>query len=270
MRAKTCFAAILWLAMLTTLAVLPAAAHLTGAVWTTAADGAKVNANLYDQKCPTVGDECTVPPLVPFLNGGPSFSSPSRWVPNGDYYFQVTDPAGKVLLSTDDIECRRFRVEEIEVDGVMRKVTTYPLAGNPAPHITCQDTGYTDYVMTTIALCPFDDTPNNGGVYKLWITNVNDYNLSDPHAKFGFIPSCSKTDNFKVKKQASIWGKKVDDEDGPVEGVHIILYSVQKVRGQTTLVQIAETCTDGNGEFSFSGLNAGSRRLDRLSRAEKR
>jgi len=264
MRTKTYVAALVGLATLLMLAALPAAAHLTGAVWTTAADGAKINANLYDQKCPpTEGDPCRVPPLVPFLNGGPSFSSPSRWVPNGDYYFQVTDPAGKVLLSTDSIECRRFRVEEIEVTpGVFRKVTTYPLASNPAPHITCEDKGYIEYVMTTIALCPFEDTPNNGGVYKLWITNVNDYNLSDPHAKFGFIPSCSKTDNFKVKKQASVWGKKVDDEGGPVEGVHIILYSVVKVKGQQTLVQIDETCTDGNGEFSFSNLSAGNYAVD--------
>jgi len=234
----------------------PASAHLQGAVWTTAADGAKVNANLYDQKCPPLADPCVTPPLVPFLSGGPNFASPTRWVPDGEYYFQVTDPSGKVLLSNDNIEARRF---EVATDGTGKKYVIYPLGGNPAPHIVCND-----FINgnLTIALCPFDDTPNNGGVYKLWITRVSDYNPSDPHARFGFIPAYCKTDNFKVKGLASVWGEKVDDVDDPVEGVCIILYEVKKVRGQETLVEIDRTCTDGDGEFSFTNLPTGKYAVD--------
>ncbi|MBE9565348.1 MAG: hypothetical protein IMF16_01185, partial [Proteobacteria bacterium] len=48
----------------------------------------------------------------------------------------------------------------------------------------------------------------------------------------------------------------------PIEGVHIILYEVKKVRGQETLVPIDETCTDGNGEFSFTELPKGKYAVD--------
>jgi hypothetical protein len=230
---------------------LPAAAHLTGAVWTTTATGAKVNANLYDQKCPPLINPCTTPPLVPFLSGGPNFASPTRWVPDGDYYFQVTDPPGKVLLSSDSIAERMFTVA---TDGAGKKYVIYG-----GSHITCTDSLSG---LVTIALCPFYDTPNNGGVYKLWITRVSDYNPADSGSRFGFIPSLTKTDNFKVKRLASVWGKKVDDQGNPLEGVHIILYSVQKIRGVQTLVRIADTCTDGNGEFSFTNLSVGKYAVD--------
>ena len=229
---------------------LPAAASLTGAVWTTTATGAKVNANLYDQKCPP-SPPCVTPPLVPFLSGGPNFASPTRWVPDGDYYFQVTDPPGKVLLSTDSVANRMFTVA---TDGAGKKYVIYG-----GSHITCTDSLNG---LVTIALCPFLDTPNNGGVYKLWITRVSAYNPADSGSRFGFIPSECKTDNFKVKKLASVWGRKVDDQGNPLEGVHIILYSVQKIRGVQTLVRIADTCTDGNGEFSFTNLSVGKYAVD--------
>jgi hypothetical protein len=237
----------------------PASARLTGAVWTTTAQGEKVNGNIYDQKCPPPPPPgvlpCDSPPLVPFLNGGPAFAHPGSWVPDGCYYFQVTDPAGKVLLSNDDIECRRFRVG---TDAQGKKYIEYPVPPEatcpppvttcPDPHETCTDinTG-----ITTIALCPFDNTPNPGGVYKLWITRVSAYNPLDPGSRFGFIPSESKTDNFKVWG-ASIWGRKVDEQGEPLEGVHIILYQVVKVKGKDTNVPVGEACTDANGEFSFS------------------
>jgi hypothetical protein len=223
----------------------PASARLTGAVWTTTATGDKVNGNIYDQKCPPSPDPCVSPPLVPFLNGGPAFAHPGSWVPDGLYYFQVTDPAGKVLLSSDDIVCRKFRVYT-NPDGT--KAIEYPLADNLCAHEICTDI---NSGVTTIALCPFDNTPNPGGVYKLWITRVSDYNPADPGSHFGFIHSLCKTDNFKVWG-ASIWGRKVDDQGDPLEGVHIILYRVVKVRGHGTYVPVDETCTDANGEFSFS------------------
>jgi len=56
----------------------------------------------------------------------------------------------------------------------------------------------------TVELFPYLRTPNPGGEYKVWMTPVSDYacgsNLSQECnvGFFGFIPSKSKTDNFKV------------------------------------------------------------------------
>ena len=41
-------------------------------------------------------------------------------------------------------------------------------------------------------------TPNPGGEYKVWMTKVSDYDTTMTKGSFGFIPSKSKTDNFKV------------------------------------------------------------------------
>lgn len=58
-------------------------------------------------------------------------------------------------------------------------------------------------------LIPFNDTPNKGGVYKVWVTLLANYqcnsNLSAVDCSagtHGFLPSLSKTDNFEVKVSA--------------------------------------------------------------------
>lgn len=45
---------------------------------------------------------------------------------------------------------------------------------------------------------PFNTTPNPGCVYKVWMTKVSDYDESAPGNVFGFVPSKSKTDNFRT------------------------------------------------------------------------
>jgi len=244
-----------WLVVMT-LAVISPALGLTGAVWTTTVDGRKVDANIYDQKCPPSPDYTTPPPLVPYLSGGPSFASPTRWVPDGDYYFQVTDPSGKVKLSTDGIADRLFTVWS-DPDGV--KHITYL-----GPHHTGAD-----YLSgnVTIALCPFLDTPNPGNEYKLWITRVGDWDSTHadswgPANSYGFIPRFCKTDNFKVRGLASVWGEKTDKAGNPLECLHVILYSVQRQKGDTVLVRINDTCTNAAGEFSFSELAPGKYAVD--------
>ena len=73
-------------------------------------------------------------------------------------------------------------------------------------------------------MCAFNDTPNNGGEDKAWVTPVGDF-VGDPNivdngysaAYFhGFIPAASKTDNFKVKSRPGvcITIKKFVDFDG--------------------------------------------------------
>ncbi|NUP13069.1 MAG: DUF4215 domain-containing protein [Polyangiaceae bacterium] len=156
-------------------------AALTGAIFTTLVDGSRVNANIYDAKEDV------------YLDGGPGDNAPSGAgaLPEGDYYFQVTDPSGKTLLSTDDIECRSFHVNE---DGIIDQV-------NPGPGGCEHNTGVDqDHGGVTIQLMPYDDTPNNGDEYKVWVTLVDDY---DPgHGKHGFRNRDSKTDNYKVRVEA--------------------------------------------------------------------
>ena len=56
---------------------------------------------------------------------------------------------------------------------------------------------------------PYKDTPNPGGVYKVWVTFQEDYGCSLNKVdcrigKHGFTPAHSKTDNFKVKNQVPV------------------------------------------------------------------
>ena len=148
---------------------------LRGAIFTTVADGSRVDANIYDAKTDV------------YLDGGPGMNAPpgAAALPAGDYYFQVTDPSGHTLLSTDDISCRRIHVN---ADGFIDVV--YAGLGG-CQHGTGIDQ---DYGALTVQLIPYDDTPNNGGEYKAWVTPVVAY-----VANGGFAEAASKTDNFKVR-----------------------------------------------------------------------
>lgn len=184
-------------AALTALA-LAAPAHaappLPGAIFTTLADGSQVNANIFSAKCNTYGV---------YLDGGPGPNAPqgAAGLPDGDYFFQVTDPSGKTLLSTDPQAFRRFTV----TGGIITSRVAPLAAGD-------HDTGLdVDHGAVTVELCPFLDTPNPGGEYKVWVTPVADFsgNLAlvdngyNPGYFHGFIPAASKTDNFKVRARKS-------------------------------------------------------------------
>lgn len=173
----------------------PAQAQLSGAIFTTTANGDRVNANIYPSKDAV------------YLDGGPPPGAPqtAAGLPDGTYVFQVTDPSGKTLLSTDIANCRQFTVANGIITGVVN------VGG--CQHATGVDI---DHNAVTVQLMPYLDTPNNGGEYKAWATPVANYldgcaalgvnnGLSvvdcgktggDVH---GFIPSHSKTDNFKVR-----------------------------------------------------------------------
>jgi hypothetical protein len=188
-------------------AALAANDSLSGAIFTTTADGTIVNANTqYESKCAV------------YLDGGPGSNAPSRaaGLPAGEYYFQVTDPSGKILLSTDKVSNRRFRVSP---DGV---IVAYTGVGGDA-HPIGADKDHASKGAITIRLanltCPTDfaTTPNDGGVYKVWVTPVGDgtptgggfvgnsdlvdngYSAGYYH---GFLPARSKTDTFKVRAVA--------------------------------------------------------------------
>jgi cysteine-rich repeat protein len=149
---------------------------LSGAVHTTDGSGGIVDGNIYGAKEDV------------YLDGGPRSNGPA--LDEGTYMFQVTDPSGKKLLSSDDIACRSFHVSSAGVvDAVL---------GDACAHATGVDVNG----GITIQLVPFADTPNHGGEYKLWVSTDSSFAHKD-----------SKTDNFKVKSH----GHHGDDEDNDDE-----------------------------------------------------
>ena len=191
------------LLVFTLLCVVPqlfvAHAAAPGAIFTTLVDGTIVNANTqYVSKCAV------------YLDGGPGPNAPSNaaGMPAGDYFFQVTDPSGKTLLSTDIVNNRRFHVSDA---GVIDAFT----GTGGAPHPIGVDRDHPELGAITIGLantCPdgFRDTPNQGGVYKVWVTPVANFtgnpmqvdNACGNGCYHGFNSSASKTDNFKVQASA--------------------------------------------------------------------
>jgi hypothetical protein len=166
------------IALLTTVLNTAAMAQVSGAIFTTNWDSTFVNGNVYDL------------PTEVFLNGGPRPNAPcsAAGLPDGYYYFQVTDPSGSELLSIDDIANRKVYVSGgLIVDHYV-----------PEPHAVGNGkcVGFNGSNIT-VQLFPFSPTQNPGGEYKVWMTNVEDYDPSK--GSFGFIPSKSKTDNFKVQ-----------------------------------------------------------------------
>lgn len=162
----------------------PTGGQLSGAIFTTDVTGAPVNLNHYAAK-PDV-----------YLNGGPGINAPASaaGLPADTYTFQVTNPNGRDLLSTDTLGCRQFTVDG---SGVIQSVTA---SGNCA-HSTGHDA---EDKGLTVQLYPFLDTTNPGGVYKVWVTPTSRLDCGK-WAKTGcFNPRYSKTDNFKVKADAIV------------------------------------------------------------------
>jgi len=185
---------------------------LSGAIFTTTVDGSIVNENVrYEYKEDV------------YLDGGPGPNAPvsAAALPEGDYYFQVTDPSGKDLLSTDHISCRRIHINEYGVIDHVYAGTNYVKEKGTWSEVACQhnegvDVDHSELGAITVQLFPYDDTPNRGGVYKAWVTPVDAYagptiacsgngpcNVNgesyEPGNFHGFIPAFSKTDNYKVK-----------------------------------------------------------------------
>lgn len=135
------------------------AANLTGAVFTTTGACTSVDSNLYPHKDSV------------YANGGPQNAN-AAGVPDGFYYAQVTSPDGQLLGTTVGSASEQpVHVSNGRFDQCYQLSAILIRASNGQP-------GY-------------DDTPNAGGEYKLWIS-----------ADRGFKESETKTDNFKVEVQA--------------------------------------------------------------------
>ncbi len=214
------FLSLLW--SLYIVASAAAAPPLSGAIFTTTFDGSIVNENVHYEAKEDV-----------YLDGGPGLHAPANaaGLPEGDYYFQVTDPSGQDLLSSDHISCRKIHVNEHGVIDFVYGGTNYNWSNKDKmwesfwfKHEEGIDMDHSELGAITVQLFPYDDTPNPGGVYKVWITPVADYDYAhaygdnvfddttdknapvngenyQPGNYHGFIPSKSKTDNYKVEKK---------------------------------------------------------------------
>jgi hypothetical protein len=144
--------------------------NVAGAIFTTDSTCEITNENVHYE------DKCDV-----YLNGGPDRPG-SAGLPDGTYYFQITDPSGATLLAGPE-----------------------PTGGVPDTSekvIVVEGGEFTECIQ----LCPYLTTPNPGGEYKVWVTPTDAFNedwQTSPASgeSFGFEPCESKTDNFKVDEE---------------------------------------------------------------------
>ena len=160
------------------LAAQSTVAMVTGAFWTTDSGGT-IDQNHYANKCDV------------YLSGGPGNGRNNNLL-DGTYYWQITDPNGEKgpddqepVLSISDASTRTVEV----VNGVVTPAGAVSACGG-------QPSG------------PYDDSFN--GVYKAWLirSGTVDCNVTFEGRRLivvnsqgnPSINSCSKTDNFLVKK----------------------------------------------------------------------
>jgi len=174
-----------------------ALANVKGAIFTTDSTCQVVNGNTqYETK------------LDVYLDGGPQHHEGAAGLTDGPYYVQVTSPSGEVLLGSSTLKSPPATVQV-----------------NGGEFVQC-------YQLWAILQDPngspgYANTPNPGGVYKVWVTPVGEFKPGQ--GVHGFIHDESKTDNFKVKGQvqcpypskitvlkfddSNANGQKDDDED---------------------------------------------------------
>jgi len=222
---------------------------LSGAIFTTLSDGSSVNANQYSSSCSV------------YLDGGPGPHAPAKaaGLPDGDYYFQVTNPSGSLLFSTDPVSNRKVTV----ANGVF---VAYTGSGG-APHVMGLDQDHPELGARTIAVanntCPNDFllSPEASRAYKVWVTPVANF-LGDPKLVdnpcsggcfHGFVASTSKTDNFTLGPSFCLTLQKQFLEPfGLIPGVHWE-FDVTDTTGV-----VNSFFTDSTGQVKACGLAAGA------------
>jgi len=136
-----------------------------------------------------------------YLSGGPGASCAQPGLADGVYCFQITDPAGTVLLTPDPIAERCVLV----AGGVFAQYLGQ--LRNFGPTGPCG--------ALNLRLAPFVTSPYPSAEYRIWLTRIEDY---DPLGSnlFGFDPARSKSDSFRVNPgapQSILRGHKFYDHD---------------------------------------------------------
>lgn len=208
------------------------AAAIHGALFTTDA-AANVNVNQYASKSDV------------YLDGGPGPNAPctAAGMDDGVYVYQITNPSGTVLLSSDDISHREFTVS----GGVIVSSNDHPTVAG-----LCGGVG--------VQMAPFDDTPNNGGVYKAWVTRKSDYLANGNTFKAG----STKTDNFHVR-ETSIQPQTADlvvykfydaNANGVWDPDEIPLFNwAMNVQNADASVNLTQLTQSPDGLTTFAGLD---------------
>ena len=128
---------------------------MAGAVFTTDSTCSGVDLNIYSAKSDV------------YLNGGPAREG-AAGLPDGSYFVRVTDPSGGTVLGFSNT------ASVVVAGGEFAEC--YQLSAI----LFTGSSGFTE--------AGYDDTPNNGGEYKVWVSPD------------GLFPNnATKTDNFKVK-----------------------------------------------------------------------
>jgi hypothetical protein len=127
--------------------VLPYAA-VAGSVSVTQQDGRPPAAVIFEDKCDA------------YLVARGQDSLPR--LPDGDYFFQVTDASGEALLSSDEVKFRQFRVAGGAIEGVSGQ-------GSRGVGVDSVRGG------ASVQLCPFAESPDSSGLYEVWVTRVEDF-----------------------------------------------------------------------------------------------
>jgi hypothetical protein len=131
-----------------------AAPPLSGAIFTTNLGCTGVDLNIYDAK----GDV--------YVDGGPAHTGAAS-LPDGAYYVQVTDPSGAIVLGSS-----------------VNMTTQKPFVVLNGEPVECYQL---EAIVGNGGVAGYNDTPNAGGEYKVWISNES-----------SFTNNSTKTDNFKV------------------------------------------------------------------------
>jgi hypothetical protein len=150
-------AALAFAALFLAPCALRADPSLSGAIFTTDSTCTEVNVNSYADK-----DDV-------YIDGGPAHPG-AAGLPDGSYCVQVTDPSGQTVLGLSDpgavtVSGGEF-VECYQLTAILKTASS----------------GFTNP--------GFDDTPNPGGEYKVWVST--DCNFDNNN---------SKTDNFQVEAE---------------------------------------------------------------------
>jgi len=127
--------------------VLPYAA-VVGSVSVALHDGQPAAAVIFEDRCDA------------YLVAGQQEGAP--WLPDGDYFFQVTSVSGEALLSSDEVRFRQVRVAGGGIEGVSGQ-------GRHAVGIDSASGA------ATVQLCPFGVSPDSSGMYQVWVTRVEDF-----------------------------------------------------------------------------------------------
>lgn len=229
---------------------LPAFSQISGAIYTSLENGDAVNANLFTSKESV------------YLNGGPQNQN-SAGLPNGVYYYQVTDPSGAPLLSSDNAVCRQLLVAGGKVSGA---------TGPACKHASGTQNSTNGSIP--VQLVDFDNTPNGGGVYKVWLIStdpaigcgIENVNIDTINPKvLNFPSSCAKTDNFRIaptvcttncQPSYTLSGNKFYDANG--NGLNDAEPPVQGFKIDVTVAGAGFTrFTDVDGLFAFSPVYNG-------------